>query len=67
MKPVAEAHERPDERVLVLAPRGRNAEMIAGALKRSAFSVVVCADLDELCRRMLDPTGAVIQIGRAHV
>jgi signal transduction histidine kinase/CheY-like chemotaxis protein len=60
MKAVAEVPERSDERVLVLAPRGRNAEMIAGALKRSTFSVVVCADLDELCRRMLEPTGAVI-------
>jgi signal transduction histidine kinase/ActR/RegA family two-component response regulator len=61
MKPgAAEPQERPDERVLVLAPRGRNAEMIAGALGRASFGAMVCADLDELCREMLRPTGAVI-------
>lgn len=55
-----EAPERPDERVLVLAPRGRNAAMIAGALQRASFHVVICDDLDRLCRTMLEPAGAVI-------
>jgi signal transduction histidine kinase/ActR/RegA family two-component response regulator len=52
--------ERADERVLVLAPRGRNASVITGALQRASFSIVICADLDELCREMLRSTGAVI-------
>ena len=40
----AEARERPDERVLVLAPRGRNADMIADALRRASFGVMICLD-----------------------
>ncbi len=52
--------EQTDERVLVLAPRGRNAELIAGVLSRAGLSPVVCADTQDLCRRMVEPTGAMI-------
>ncbi|HEV2295285.1 MAG TPA: ATP-binding protein [Tepidisphaeraceae bacterium] len=56
----AEAPNRADERVLVLAPRGRNAEMIAGALRSAGFHIDICDGLDQLCTEMLDPSGAVI-------
>jgi signal transduction histidine kinase/CheY-like chemotaxis protein len=54
--------ERADERVLILAPRGRNAELIDGALARAGFTRRLCRDVDELCRAMTaaEPAGAVV-------
>jgi signal transduction histidine kinase len=49
-----------DQRVLILAPRGRNAELIAGVVGRAGLPSVVCADIDQLCREMHGPAGVVI-------
>jgi signal transduction histidine kinase/ActR/RegA family two-component response regulator len=58
MKP--EIHNRPDERVLILAPRGRNSELIDGTLRRGGFGTYICGDIDDLCAELLKPTGAII-------
>src|SRR5688500_11462413 len=49
-----------DQRVLILAPRGRNAELIAGVVGRAGLPHVVCADVEHLCREMHGPAGVVI-------
>jgi signal transduction histidine kinase len=49
-----------DDRVLILAPRGRNAELIAGVLDRGGLRTTVCADIEELCREMHGRAGLVI-------
>jgi signal transduction histidine kinase len=52
--------EHADERVLILAPRGRNAQLIEGVLQRAGLVPVVCADTNDLCRRMAGPAGSLI-------
>ena len=49
-----------DERLLILAPRGRNAQLIGDALSRAGFETFICADAAQLCDEMLKPAGAVI-------
>jgi signal transduction histidine kinase len=49
-----------EERVLILAPRGRNAELIAGVVGRGGLRTTVCAEIEELCREMHGSAGAVI-------
>jgi signal transduction histidine kinase/methylmalonyl-CoA mutase cobalamin-binding subunit len=49
-----------DQRVLILAPRGRNAELIAGVMGRAGLPQVVCDNIDELCHEMHGPAGVVI-------
>src|SRR3954470_2358880 len=49
-----------DQRVLILAPRGRNAELIAGVMGRAGLPTVVCGDIDDLCHEMHGPAGVVI-------
>jgi signal transduction histidine kinase/ActR/RegA family two-component response regulator len=52
--------DNPEERVLILAPRGRNAPLIAGVLQRTGFVTAVCLDVERLCEEMLQPAGAVV-------
>jgi len=49
-----------DERILVLAPAGRNARMVEGVLARAGLDVFVCADTDHLCREIAAGGGAVV-------
>ncbi|HYF39007.1 MAG TPA: hypothetical protein VD930_04910, partial [Gemmatimonadales bacterium] len=37
------------ERILLLAPTGRDAELLAGTLGQAGFSTSVCTDMDALC------------------
>src|SRR5687768_4186479 len=57
-RPVPESDPR-DERVLVLAPSGRDARLIAETLARAGLSPVIQRDLDALCTAMLEGAGAV--------
>jgi PAS domain S-box-containing protein len=48
------------ERVLLLAPTGRDAELLAGSLGQAGFGTSVCADMDALCTAL--PFGAATAI-----
>ncbi|HSI33668.1 MAG TPA: hypothetical protein VK986_08770, partial [Tepidisphaeraceae bacterium] len=52
-----DAVDRP-ERVMLLAPTGRDAALLAGQLRRRGFVVDVCADHDDLCRAVRAGCGA---------
>jgi PAS domain S-box-containing protein len=44
------------ERILVLAPTGRDAELLASTLQQAGFATSVCTDMDALCTTL--PFGA---------
>lgn len=50
----------PADRVLVLAPLGRDADLTAGALARVGIEAAICRDLDDLCDRLDERTGAIL-------
>jgi signal transduction histidine kinase len=47
-----------DERVLLLAPTGRDAHMIAKVLGDAGVEAEACGDIDDFCRKMSDGAGA---------
>jgi signal transduction histidine kinase/ActR/RegA family two-component response regulator len=47
-----------DERVLLLAPTGRDAQMICKVLAEAGVATEACTDIDEFCRKMADGAGA---------
>ena len=49
-----------DERVLMLAPTGRDAELMCAVLHDAAVKCRVCADMRELCLSMQDGAAALI-------
>lgn len=51
---------REEERILVLAPRGRDAQVIAQVLERDALRCVVCPDYQALLREVRLPSGAAL-------
>src|SRR3954468_3738601 len=52
--------EEVDSAVLVLAPRGKDAEHAAGALTEAGIETVICRDLTELAQYVDDLTNAII-------
>jgi signal transduction histidine kinase len=48
------------ERILILAPTGRDASIAASALGNAGFSSEACADIEALCRAAEDGAGAVM-------
>jgi signal transduction histidine kinase/ActR/RegA family two-component response regulator len=48
------------ERVLILAPIGRDARMSAEMLREAGFDAVVCDTIDDLCGLVLDDAGALL-------
>jgi signal transduction histidine kinase/ActR/RegA family two-component response regulator len=48
-----------DQRLLVLAPTGRDAELICTVLADAGVDCVSCADMRELCRALPDGAGAL--------
>jgi signal transduction histidine kinase/CheY-like chemotaxis protein len=59
--PPAQHSTRDDERVLILAPGGRNAVLIDDTLRRSGFLTETCEDFESLCRGVTErPAGAAI-------
>ena len=49
-----------DERVLILAPTGRDASMTAKYLEEAGVGVEPCGHIEELCERMLASAGAAL-------
>src|SRR5438132_5360644 len=49
-----------DERVIIIAPVGQDAEAMAVALKSEGFETKICQRLDECTRQMADSAGAVL-------
>lgn len=49
-----------EERVLVLAPRGRDAQVIEHVLMRDGVQCTICADYQLLLREITAPTGAAL-------
>jgi FixJ family two-component response regulator len=49
-----------DERVIIIAPVGQDAEAMAAALKSEGFETQICQRLDECSRQMADSAGAVL-------
>src|SRR5213080_2739865 len=49
-----------DERVIIIAPVGQDAEAMAAALKSEDFETKICQRLDECTRQMADSAGAVL-------
>src|SRR5579859_1245780 len=47
-----------DERVLLLTPTGRDAQLLSEQLSRRGFAVHVCRDLSELCEQVTRDAGA---------
>jgi signal transduction histidine kinase/CheY-like chemotaxis protein len=47
-----------DERVLLLAPTGRDAHMIAKVLGEAGVAAEACGDIDDFCRKMAGGAGA---------
>lgn len=54
-----------EERILVLAPTGRDAELTARFLGEAGLSSKVCGSLGELCREIAENAGAVFLTGEA--
>ncbi|HWW77048.1 MAG TPA: ATP-binding protein [Pyrinomonadaceae bacterium] len=53
-------HEARDERVLLLTPTGRDADLTGRYLSGFGITVEVCADMEELCDKCLDGAGAAL-------
>ncbi len=49
-----------NERVIIIAPVGQDAEAMAAALKSEGFETQICQRLDECSRQMADSAGAVL-------
>jgi signal transduction histidine kinase/CheY-like chemotaxis protein len=54
-----------DERILILAPLGRDAELTAAALSTAGLRPVVCADIEDLCHRLEEGAGAAVMTEEA--
>src|SRR5882724_13136499 len=49
-----------DERVIIVAPVGQDAEAMAAVLKSDGFETQICQRLDEWSRQMADSAGLVL-------
>lgn len=49
-----------EERILVLAPRGRDAQVIGQVLQRDGVQCTICADYQALVQQISAPTGAAL-------
>jgi PAS domain S-box-containing protein len=54
------AIEKRDERVLVFAPTGRDAELTCGFLQNAGMAALVCRDMADLVRKIGESCGAII-------
>ena len=48
------------ERVLVLAPQGRNAQIAAGVINEARMDAVVCEDMPSMLKRIENGAGVAI-------
>ena len=58
-----EPQDRRDQRILILAPTGRDAALTARFLGESGLPWEICGRIEELCRKMLDGAGLVFLAG----
>ena len=49
-----------DERVIIIAPVGQDAEAMAASLDTKGFETQICHGLDEYCRQITDSAGALL-------
>jgi signal transduction histidine kinase len=61
----ATTDKRFSERVLVLAPRGRDAKLCCEVLARTGIDAQVCADMAELVREIEEGAGAAVVVEEA--
>ena len=54
-----------EERILILAPTGRDAAMTVGFFKKADLAAEACADAQELCRKISEGAGLVFLTGEA--
>jgi signal transduction histidine kinase/CheY-like chemotaxis protein len=52
--------QSPNERVLILAPTGRDAELACAALHNAGLAASICPDMERLCAALTHGAGAVI-------
>jgi signal transduction histidine kinase len=52
--------DKPDERVLILAPTGRDASLTGKYLAEASITVEPCAEMEELCAKLLEGAGAAL-------
>ena len=52
--------DRRDERILVLAPRGKDAPLASEALNAAGLTAHICPDLDTLVRELAEGAGAIL-------
>lgn len=57
---LVEPDDEPEQRVLVLAPSGRDAELTSQVLRRQGFTAAVCRDEHELVHALGDGAGALV-------
>lgn len=57
--------DKDEERILILAPRGRDAQVIEQVLTRAGTSCMVCANYQELLQQLKRPTGAALVVEEA--
>jgi signal transduction histidine kinase len=60
-----ESPDNRDERILILAPTGRDAGMTARFLGEAGLSPKVCGTIEEMCREMLAGSGLAFLTGEA--
>src|SRR4051812_47285704 len=53
-------NEHIDERVLVLAPTGRDAPLAVEVLAQAGVHAISCKDMDALCQRLHEGAGAAL-------
>ncbi|HEX7150371.1 MAG TPA: histidine kinase dimerization/phospho-acceptor domain-containing protein [Thermoanaerobaculia bacterium] len=50
----------PNERILIVAPTGRDAQLTAAALESAGLATEICPDVDDLCSKLRDAGAALI-------
>jgi len=60
VRPIAPPLPPLENRVLVLAPIGRDADVAAKILGRAAIDTLTCGGIDDLCARLVQGAGAVL-------
>jgi signal transduction histidine kinase/ActR/RegA family two-component response regulator len=60
-----ESPDNQDERILILAPIGRDAEMTARFLSEAGLHSKVCGSIEEMCREVLNGSGLAFLTGEA--
>jgi signal transduction histidine kinase/ActR/RegA family two-component response regulator len=60
-----EPQDKLDQRILILAPTGRDAALTARFLDSGGLPWQICGDIEELCQKLFDGAGLVFLTGEA--